>query len=165
MNYHLILVRHAKSSWQIPGAQDFERPLNDRGLSDAPAMGKILQQKKVNCKQILCSPAARTQKTLELLSQEWKHNAPVEYPEDLYHASAKTLLAYCNSNITSLPLMIVTHNPGITEFVSKLCNVSIDNIPTMGVSLIKINNLSKIEMGDGELVEFLRPKSLFRSGT
>jgi phosphohistidine phosphatase len=161
LQYHLILVRHAKSSWAYPGMEDIDRPLNERGQKDAPEMGKFLANKHLKCRQILCSPAVRTQKTLELLGHEWDLQVPVEYPESLYLPSPEILLSLCRKFSANLPLMVIAHNPGITEFANQLCSVEIDNVPTMGVCLVRLKNPPQIDFGDAELVDFYRPKALF----
>ena len=70
-NKTLLLIRHAKSSWDISNLNDFERPLNDRGKKDAPAMAKRLLHKKISIDAFVSSPAKRAKKTAELFCQEY----------------------------------------------------------------------------------------------
>ena len=63
----LILVRHAKSSWDSPGLSDFDRPLNERGKADAPEMAGRLKEKKINVDLFVSSPAKRAKKPQNIL--------------------------------------------------------------------------------------------------
>ena len=72
----LYIIRHAKSDWNNPGLRDFERPLNKRGLRDAPFMGKKLVDLNVAPELIVCSPANRTTETVKLIGNE------IGYPID-----------------------------------------------------------------------------------
>ena len=67
----LILVRHAKSSWDAVGLEDFERPLNERGKEDAPLMAKRLKDKKIKPDIFLSSPAKRALKTARYFGKEF----------------------------------------------------------------------------------------------
>src|SRR6476620_8457076 len=66
----LILVRHAKSSWDKPGMSDLERPLNERGKKDAPEMSKRLKERNVLPDLLLSSTAKRAKKTARLFADE-----------------------------------------------------------------------------------------------
>ena len=67
----LLLIRHAKSSWDVGTLNDFERPLNDRGKKDAPMMARRLLDKKVSIDAFVSSPAKRAKKTAELFSSAY----------------------------------------------------------------------------------------------
>lgn len=113
---HLTLIRHAKSSWSNPSQRDFDRPLNQRGLRDAPMMGKRLAKAGTRFDLMLSSPAQRALTTCQLLAKE------IEYPlkkisQDvaIYDASASTLLALINELDNSHGhVALVGHNPGIS---------------------------------------------------
>src|SRR5215208_3658741 len=65
----LILVRHAKSSWDAPGLSDFDRPLNERGKKDAPEMAERLKEKGIKVDQFVSSPAKRARKTAKYFAE------------------------------------------------------------------------------------------------
>lgn len=131
----LIIIRHAKSSWDFSAAKDFDRPLNERGHSDAPAMAKRLLQKNIAIDAFVSSPANRALTTAKYFAEAYqqKEKAIIKIPE-LYHASTDTfyqVVAQLNNNWQSVALF--SHNPGITEFVNELTPTQIDHMPTCGM--------------------------------
>lgn len=137
----LILVRHAKSSWDAIGLEDFERPLNERGKSDAPVMAKKLRNKKSEIDIFISSPAKRALKTARYFGKEYgvgKKEIVVE--NKLYGASVSTFLEVVseikNKHKTAI---IFSHNPGLTEFANTLTSVHTDNIPTCGIFAVQAN--------------------------
>ena len=77
MKRTLLLVRHAKSSWDDVALPDKERPLADRGKRDAPMMGKRLAKRQVKPDLILTSPARRALSTAEIIAKELNYSLPV----------------------------------------------------------------------------------------
>ncbi len=71
MSKILLLVRHAKSSWDDPSLNDFERPLNERGKKDAPEMAKKLNSKKIKIDAFVSSPAKRARQTCKYFTKEF----------------------------------------------------------------------------------------------
>lgn len=132
----LYLIRHAKSSWGDPGLPDFERPLNERGRSDAPEMAKRLLAKKIKIDAFVSSPAKRAKKTCKLFCKEFKGNEDdIIFKDELYNASAETFFRVIDSlDNDHRRVAIFSHNPGITDFVNRLCkDVTIDEMPTCAV--------------------------------
>lgn len=131
----LLLVRHAKSSWDQPGLSDFDRPLNDRGKKDAPEMAKRLKEKGLEIELFVSSPARRARKTAKYFASEFNvSKEDIVLVEDLYLATAEAFV----KTVTGLPdkadvVAVFSHNPGITEFASSLTNVRIDDMPTCAV--------------------------------
>ena len=68
----LLLIRHAKSSWDDPGLSDYERPLNDRGKKDAPMMAERLYERGIKIDAFISSPARRARKTAEQFVKQYK---------------------------------------------------------------------------------------------
>ena len=137
----LFLLRHAKSSWEQPALTDLERPLNKRGLKDAPRMGQWLKNNIHKPDLTFCSPSVRTLSTLKLLGR------PLGLPDNsyqqaqaLYHASPEVLMQFvkgCPDEAKSL--LLVGHNPGLTEFANQLCpEQHITNIPTCGIFAVRL---------------------------
>jgi len=130
----LILVRHAKSSWKHPHLPDRLRPLNKRGQRDAPMMGERLAKREVDPDMVASSPATRAMATAEAIAHE------IGYPEEdiraderLYGASAFELLEIIQELGDHLDhVMLVGHNPGLTDLVNDL-GCDIDNVPTCGI--------------------------------
>ena len=157
----LYLVRHAKSSWKNHDISDKERPLNKRGKNDAPLMGKILNEKKLNPELIISSNAVRAKKTAFAIANE------IDYPkekivltDDIYEASTFELLKMIRKFDDAFDsVMLFGHNPALTGVYNYLIKHYIDNIPTCGVAGIEFeDNWDKIEEESGKFLFFLYPK-------
>ncbi len=131
----LYIIRHSKSSWSSSAKSDFDRPLNKRGLRDAPFMGKVLKQQDVKPDLILSSPAKRAKKTAIFISHKLNYKEDdIVFDEDLYLSSVEEILeiiSEVNSDINTL--FIIAHNPGVTNFVNRFSKDKIENLPTTGV--------------------------------
>jgi phosphohistidine phosphatase len=131
----LLLIRHAKSSWEVPGTNDFDRPLNERGKTDAPSMAGRLVNRKIQINYFIASPAKRAKKTAELFARQFlKDDKAIHFVANLYHGAAdaySSAIAELDGNWATVAL--IAHNPGITEFANSLTNQRIDNIPTCGI--------------------------------
>jgi phosphohistidine phosphatase len=119
MKRRLLLLRHAKSSWDEPGLPDAERPLAPRGRRAAAALGARLARRRVRIDRVLCSPSRRTRETLALLALD--PAPPVVFPEALYLASARTLL----TRLRRLPhrvrcVLVIGHDPGLEHLARSL---------------------------------------------
>lgn len=131
----LILVRHAKSSWDNVGEPDIERPLNERGKKDAPEMARRLKKRQVEIDVFISSPAKRARRTAKAFAEEFgleKKDVVIE--KDLYGASVeefKKIVASLPDKYKSVSLF--SHNPGITDFVNTLSSVHVDNMPTSAI--------------------------------
>jgi phosphohistidine phosphatase len=112
MTLRLILTRHAKSGWDDPDLDDFERPLTERGRRSAQAIGGWLWEKGYLPDLILCSAAWRTRETLALVLAQWPDKPEVSYRQALYHASARGILEVV-AGVAAKTVMVVGHNPGI----------------------------------------------------
>ena len=88
----LSLLRHAKSSWDDPGLDDLDRPLNERGREAAPRMGHFLARNAVRAGLVLCSTSLRTRQTLDLVLPHLQPAPSVAYEDALYLAPASVLL-------------------------------------------------------------------------
>src|SRR5215216_4765343 len=137
----LILVRHAKSSWDAVGIDDFERPLNERGKADAPVMAKRLRDKNIIIDIFISSPAKRAFKTAKYFTKEFEvEKKKIELVKKLYGASVGDFLEVATSiNDKYKTAIIFSHNPGITEFANTLTGVHIDNMPTCSIFAIEAN--------------------------
>ncbi len=129
----LFLVRHAKSSWNDTSLSDWERPLNKRGKRDAPEMGRRLSRAAVNIDAIISSTAVRAISTADILAEQLLFDQEIDQRDDLYHAGAGALLNVIRQFDDAWnAVMLVAHNPGLTDLVNKLSG-PIDNVPTCGI--------------------------------
>lgn len=160
----LIVVRHAKSSWANFGQTDFDRPLNERGITDAPKMAARLKEKAIFPQVFLSSPAKRAKQTCEAFcSVLGKPLDDINFIEDLYHAPSYTIyntVASIENRITSA--ILFAHNPGITDFANSLCNeLEIYNLPTCGMVAVNANtdDWAGFELSEKQLLLFDFPKN------
>jgi phosphohistidine phosphatase len=158
----LYLVRHAKSSWDNPDLKDYERPLNDRGLRDAPRMGKRVKEREITPDLMLSSPAERAISTCRTIASVIGYSADrIKTDRRVYHADEDDLFSVLKElNENQKTVMLFGHNPGFTYFANTLLNENIMNIPTCGIvgCKIKINFWKEIKPGCGELLFFDFPK-------
>ncbi|MCX7877711.1 MAG: histidine phosphatase family protein [Ignavibacteria bacterium] len=161
----VIFVRHAKSSWDDPSLDDEERPLNKRGKKSAPLMGKVLRSKNEFPEIIVTSQAKRAYDTALILAEEIGY--PVEKiitDKVLYMPSPENVLKVMEKYLIShKKIMLVSHNPGITEFVNLLTGAGIDNIPTCGIVRVDFNETDFQKGLKGDLIYFEYPKKYKKS--
>jgi phosphohistidine phosphatase len=158
----LYLLRHAKSSWDDPKLKDFERPLAERGINDAPLMAKRFRDRKKQLDCIISSPAVRTKATAKLLAKE------LGFPSDGIGSNPELYFAGSNMFLKAASLldddceaaMLVGHNPAITDFVNEMANSQIGNIPTCGLVELSlpIDSWADIDFASATLVDFDYPK-------
>jgi phosphohistidine phosphatase len=131
----VCFVRHAKSNWDHPGLSDFDRPLDTRGLHDAPRMAKKMRELHLIPDFIITSGAKRAKSTAEFFKEEF--DLPAEkfvVNNDLYEASAETVYEVLRSAPdTARFVYLFGHNPTFTWVANSLSGVHIDNVPTCGI--------------------------------
>ena len=158
----LTLVRHAKSSWKDNSLTDRDRPLNKRGEHDAPIMGKRISEAGIRPSLIVCSPAVRAWTTAKTIANEIGY--PLEFlqrEKKLYLASLDDLLDIIFSQEAGFTsLMLIGHNPGLTEFANYLSPGVTDNVPTAGVVSVTFDrdDWNLYELPETELLTFDYPK-------
>ncbi len=135
----IYFLRHAKSSWRSSEFSDINRPLNKRGIENAPIMAKHFKTLKVKPQLIISSPAKRTMTTAlmvaERIGYEEKH---IKIDMELYGANVAQiaqLIYYLDDTLKKV--MLVGHNPAFTLLVDFFTGKPIDNMPTLG--LVQIN--------------------------
>ena len=160
----IILVRHAKSSWDDFSLKDEERPLTDRGKKNAPEMAKRLLKKKIPIDAILSSPAKRARSTAEYFAKEYDipKKKIILVPELYMPASEAFVKTIRNAPAKADSIALVSHNEGITQFANSLSEARVDNMPTCSVFAVKvdIDNWSQFEPGKTTFYFFEYPKSL-----
>jgi len=158
----LIIVRHSKSSWKDLSLSDFNRPLNGRGKSDGPLMADYLKSKINKIDYLHSSSSVRTFETSKYFINQIQFGK-VEYDDSLYHSSATSILNMIRSYSDNYQsAMIIAHNPGLTNLINNITNISLDNLPTTGIVEIEFNcdRWSKISYENSDLVDLKFPKQL-----
>jgi len=167
----LSLFRHAKSAWDDPRCQDFDRPLSGRGLQAAARMGAYMEAHGIKPDLVVSSPSARTKATCDLAFAKLAINPPVRFEKALYLASPATIL----SLVKKLPenvrhVMIVGHNPGLHDLAVLLLESGPDDalarlrekLPTGSLVEMSFSAAAwkDVRQGSGTLVRFVTPRSL-----
>lgn len=111
----LILMRHAKSSWDDPFIGDHDRPLNARGVASAKAMGDWLRRHGHKPDWALSSSSRRTMQTFEGLALD----CPIKFTKRLFHASANEILDQLRQT-TQTNALLLGHNPGIADLAAQI---------------------------------------------
>lgn len=162
----LLLLRHAKSSWDEPSLRDFDRPLAARGKRDAPRIGKELARRGPLPDLIVSSPSARTRATIKAVRTAALLEAEPQFEDSIYGASSGELIKL----IRRLPgekncVMVVGHNPGLEDLVARLTGAS-ERMPTAALACIEfqIGRWEDVEDGEGKLAWLLIPKALGEEG-
>ncbi|MEO6914679.1 MAG: histidine phosphatase family protein [Chitinophagaceae bacterium] len=158
----LLIVRHAKSSWDPAVTSDFDRKLNHRGKSDAPEMAGRLKEKNILPDIFISSPAKRARKTAELFGEVLAiRKQEILLIDQLYEAAMPVFFQTVSDISDSFQVAgIFAHNPGITDFVNALCSVKIDDMPTCGIFGVKIytEKWAEFEVAEKEFWFFDYPK-------
>ncbi len=131
----LLIVRHAKSSWDDASLRDFDRPLNKRGRRDLPDMGQRLSEKALKPDLIIASPANRAITTAKGIAKAFDYKlSEIREEPDLYHAGTRTILEIISQVDDRVNrLMIFGHNPGFTDLIARVSDLSLYNLPTCAV--------------------------------
>lgn len=167
----LLLLRHAKSSWDSPDATDFERPLNSRGMKTAPFMGQYMADHALIPDKILCSTARRTRDTLAGLLPAFPNDHTIHLLQRLYDSpernyidpikvygqAAKTILliGHCPTIQQTAIDLIGNGNPDLKDEI-------VAHYPTAALAVIDFDReaWTDIQMHSGRVVAFFRPRDL-----
>jgi phosphohistidine phosphatase len=159
MKRTLLLMRHAKSSWNDTSVNDSKRPLNKRGAHDAPMMGKRLKGLNYHCDRLIVSTATRAYETAKAVANAMGYKGSIVKDERLYMADIDNYLEVIAEVDEAVKhLMIVSHNPGTEAFFTYLTGERVEKFPTAAYALIEIDS-SWADMKEGKLLRFDTPKS------
>lgn len=163
MSRTLILMRHAKSSWDDFMQPDHARPLNARGRTSATAMGKWLKDNDHLPGELLCSTAERTRETYARLGVA---TANTRYEDALYHAQADVMLRTLQTAQADT-VLILGHNPGIANCAEMLAekpatHPRFSDYPTCATTVFNfdIDNWSEVQFSQGTVVDFAIPREV-----
>ena len=156
------LIRHAKSSWEDPTLDDFDRPLNNRGLRDGPIMSQMLKGKGVKVDRILSSPANRAYTTSKYFAEALDIDVSdiVLHPE-IYEAYPEHVIQIIRGLDDSLnTVLLFGHNPSFTSLANMFTDDYIANVATCGVVRIEssADEWSGIDRANTKVAEYLFPK-------
>jgi phosphohistidine phosphatase len=167
----LMLLRHAKSDWSMPGTRDQDRPLNVRGREAASRMGRYMARHELVPDLIIASPATRVTDTLALVLPAFTKQPKTMRDARLYETDADEILRVIKE--TPRPthsLLIVGHNPSLAKLASLLMASGdvdarqrlIEKFPTAALAVIDfpLDDWGKIHPRSGRLDRFVLPKAL-----
>ncbi len=158
----LIVVRHAKSSWDSALITDFDRPLNDRGKRDAPEMAAQLLKRNISIDLFISSPAKRAETTARIfMSEMMAAQTQLQIANELYLAPKAVFYEVIKKiDHRFQTVALFAHNPGITDFVNALTDMRTDNVPTCGIFgvIIKAENWADIESAEKSFLFYDYPK-------
>lgn len=156
----LTLIRHAKSDWNQPQLADAERPLNKRGLRDAPKMAELFAA-KYHPTHWFVSPARRAQQTAAFFL-EVQPNKPGSTTEPILYSFNTTLVIDFIESLNSevMHAALVFHNPTISEVANHLCSSFRNDVPTCAIITLqfKIENWNEITQDSAILADYDYPK-------
>jgi len=159
----LLILRHAKSSWDNPNIADHDRPLNKRGKRDAPRIGRLIRDQDIVPDLIISSTAKRAAATAEAVADACDYEGDIEFTRSFYHADAETFLDRLSSvQDQNSIVMVVSHNPSVEELLESLTG-RWERMPTAALAQVDldIGNWSEIEdMPEGELTNLWIPKNI-----
>ena len=169
----LYLLRHAKAVPADPALDDHARELTVRGMHDAGAVARYLRKNGFMPELILCSGAARTRQTAELVQREI--SARIDCRDALDLAEAGKILAQLQGAPSGVAgVMVVGHNPGLEELATILAREPVrrkerarrdvleEKFPTAALAVLDfdVEKWRDLRPGEGVLVDFVRPKDL-----
>jgi len=166
----VILLRHAKSSWDDPALDDHDRPLSARGKRAAPVIGAWLAHRRHIPDTVLCSSSRRTRQTIKRMRAALTLPEPIIEPE-LYHASPAEMRARLSRlPATCRTAMLVGHQPGLSSFARLLsdgqearrCKRAYEHFPTAAAAVIEldIRDWAELAHAKGRFVDFAKPREL-----
>lgn len=171
----LYLLRHAKSCWDDPALNDFERPLNGRGRQAGRAMALHLVQAAIRPNLVLCSTARRTRETWAAI-EEALPGVPALFEDGIYEAGREQLLERLRGlDDTILSAMLIGHNPGLERLAAALAAGRGDadsvarmeaKFPTGALAKLDcpVTRWTDLAEGACQLAAFVRPKDLVPTG-
>jgi phosphohistidine phosphatase len=160
----LLLLRHAKSSWEDSSLPDFERPLNERGQRAAPLVGRLMRERRLSPDLVICSPARRTRETIALVLEAAEILPEIRYDQRIYEASVGSLIQIISEiEDGKTEVLLVGHNPGFENLLAHLTNED-ERMPTAALARILLDSdvWSEAVLKGGRLEWLVRAKELMK---
>ncbi|MCW3078547.1 MAG: phosphohistidine phosphatase SixA [Bacteroidetes bacterium] len=166
----LFLIRHAKSDWGSQFLKDIDRPLNERGYTDAYFMSHWFLKTKGVPNKILSSTATRALNTALIFARTFDFEMnKFELNKELYESSPSKIISIIQQQSKAInSLAFFCHNPTITELCNMLMDdFFLDNVPTCGIVGIKfsVNDWQDVSAKKGELGFYQFPKGFKNNET
>jgi phosphohistidine phosphatase len=159
----LLLLRHAKSSWDQPEIQDHSRPLNKRGKHDAPLVGKLLREQGLVPDLIISSTARRAEDTARLVAEACGYEGEVETCQELYLSDPTCYMDILHNLPDAVScVLMVGHNPDLQELLSLLADYE-EPFPTAALAQVELpisSWQSLNEATDGYVKNIWKPRDL-----
>jgi phosphohistidine phosphatase len=167
----LMLLRHAKSDWSLPGQSDHQRDLAARGRRTAPLIGRYMADHAMIPDHAIVSTANRTRETWRLVADMFPNKPQTEFEDRIYEASPRAILAaIADAPPAARSLLVVGHNPGFHDTANLLVesgdkrirkNLE-DKFPTGALAVIdlEIDDWAQIRPGIGRLESFVTPRAI-----
>jgi phosphohistidine phosphatase len=167
----LMLMRHAKSSWDQPELDDIDRPLAPRGQETAPLIARCIKESKWQPDLVLCSPAARVRETWQLMTPVLGRPIDCKTLRTIYLGAPSRLLEALRRAANEVEtLMLIGHNPGLGRLAAGLCGAGPkkqlermrSKFPTAALAVIEFDvaRWDQVAPGAGRLRAFVRPKDV-----
>lgn len=162
----LFLFRHGKAAWAQPGMRDFDRKLDERGVEEAEAMGKLMRKRKLVPDKVICSTAARAVETLEALNKSLNLRDVTSYEQNLYATDAPGYLEIAAATGFDGDVMLVGHNPMLEDAALALAKAGDEDaledlqmgFRTAGLVVIRFDGPTSVFTTDtGYLEAYLTP--------
>jgi phosphohistidine phosphatase len=159
----LLVLRHAKSSWNDSARDDHERPLSKRGQRDAPRIGALVREYGLIPDIVISSDAVRARQTAEAVAESARYEGEILLDQNLYMAGPADILSRLRTvRKNAATVMIVGHNPGLEELVERLTGKPQD-LPTAALVhiVLPIDQWRDLRLSTrGTLMGQWRPKEL-----
>ncbi len=160
---NLLVMRHAKSAYPPSIAVDFDRPLNKRGFKDLTYMANLLRTLEPAPDVVRSSSAARAKQTAASMAAAVEIAARnICYEDRLYLASPEVLYSVvADLRDLATSALIVAHNPGLEEWIGRLCGADL-RLPTSALVALHldITHWAQIREAQGRLRWFVIPRLL-----
>jgi phosphohistidine phosphatase len=158
----LLLVRHATANEGEQGTKDHERTLSAKGYQDATRLGYYLNKQRQVVDLMLVSPAQRTRSTAEILTEQMHYDGYIEYSDELYQASVRSVLSLINQQTEEINrLLIVGHNPTLTYLAEYLTGEPVSNMAPGGLFILQIPGpWTQVSQQTATLGTYLDPEQL-----
>jgi phosphohistidine phosphatase len=159
----LLVMRHAKSSWDDERLADHDRPLNQRGLKASKRMGRLLRDENLVPNLIMSSSALRAMATSERVAEACGYEKPIMKRPELYLAEPAGYVQTLHGLEASLDrVLVMGHNPGLEQLVETLTGKAL-RMPTAAIAQLSLplTSWTELELGVvAKLVRRFRPKDL-----
>src|SRR5688572_17294299 len=162
--HRLLILRHAKSSWADAFADDWERPLTDRGQRDATRVGQHLRRLRLVPDLIITSDAVRAHTTALTVADASRYAGKIVLSPSLYHASPAAAIEVLKAveDPVARAIMIVAHNPGLEDLVTQLTGEHVE-LPTAALVNVElpVREWSDLHLPAGaRMIDLWRPADL-----